>query len=151
MQVSIHAPARGATNVIRYDADSGREVSIHAPARGATTSSNPGLIPRQSFNSRPCERGDKPTLLLKQPSSCFNSRPCERGDKERYTEKLEEIEFQFTPLREGRHRLWWNCSCSLRFNSRPCERGDLLPLYPITNRVSFNSRPCERGDRLCAF
>ena len=35
--VSIHAPARGATKLIRVPVEA-VEVSIHAPARGATAS-----------------------------------------------------------------------------------------------------------------
>ena len=34
--ISIHAPARGATNPQRANHEGGRGISIHAPARGAT-------------------------------------------------------------------------------------------------------------------
>ena len=36
VQVSIHAPARGATDAVRHDSAGREVVSIHAPARGAT-------------------------------------------------------------------------------------------------------------------
>ena len=59
----------------------------------------------------------------------------------------EEVEFQFTPLREGRllrpsrHDAWYTC-----FNSRPCVRGDILYVLAANLKISFNSRPCVRGD-----
>ena len=81
IEISIHAPARGATLFVgwigettkdfnprpreRGDGGVGRQVvvgvaiSIHAPARGAT---NTGLLLRlfsQNFNPRPREGGDK--------------------------------------------------------------------------------------------
>ena len=100
IRISIHAPARGAT---QSRAAAGRlgPISIHAPARGAT-----GTVPH-------CRR--------RWPN--FNSRPCERGD-DRCGSARAACKFQFTPLREGRP-----CSsCGLLsppyFNSRPCERGD---------------------------
>ena len=37
------------------------------------------------------------------PPNHFNSRPCERGDAAAAAEQQAAMEFQFTPLREGRH------------------------------------------------
>mgnify|MGYP004515808669 CR=1 FL=1 len=76
--------------------------------------------------------------------------------------------FQFTPLREGRHKQTrkqvyslfisihapaggatpadtaavWPCY----FNSRPCGRGDPCDEVLIIRHIYFNSRPCGRGD-----
>ena len=58
-KVSIHAPARGATidgNEIRWD---GQKVSIHAPARGATGVQAHAEPKAAGFNPRPCARGDR--------------------------------------------------------------------------------------------
>jgi len=77
--VSIHAPARGAT-VSRAKADAIYRVSIHAPARGATMQ----VI-----------RGGK-------GGSSFNPRPCARGDPSFETSFRNLYLFQSTPLREGR-------------------------------------------------
>ena len=56
-QVSIHAPARGATGLTRLISLPIR-VSIHAPARGATLVLVMMLIWRTSFNSRSREGSD---------------------------------------------------------------------------------------------
>ena len=55
-------------------------------------------------------------------------------------------QFQFTPLREGRHQ---RCEASVfgkYFNSRPSARGDARHLVNARNGVHFNSRPSARGD-----
>ncbi len=44
-RVSIHAPARGATEY-KLDGPSGKGVSIHAPARGATSHAGRAFLPR---------------------------------------------------------------------------------------------------------
>ena len=122
--ISIHAPARGATTVFRSNPDR-KQISIHAPARGATwkpalviccnrfqfTPLREGRLPRatiearlKNFNSRPCERGDAHIAKLQARKRYFNSRPCERGDLLQGL-KWEKIAFQFTPLREGRRNV----------------------------------------------
>ena len=76
--------------------------------------------------------------------------------------------FQFSPLREGRHKCLQahtsqaisilaparGATCqkirvaltAFYFNSRPCERGDVRRCHITQLRIYFNSRPCERGD-----
>ena len=76
------------------------------------------------FNSRPCERGDEVGRGPPGGRRNFNSRPCERGDARSGVAtghrgisihapargatpcgaypSLDTLEFQFTPLREGR-------------------------------------------------
>ena len=56
-EVSIHAPARGATWIC-YKPRTGKTVSIHAPARGATTLLMLWIQRRTSFNPRPRTGGD---------------------------------------------------------------------------------------------
>ena len=56
------------------------------------------------FNSRPSARGDVTWQAAFADKLHFNSRPSARGDRAgRYTPAERET-FQFTPLREGRHR-----------------------------------------------
>ena len=55
------------------------------------------------FNSRPCERGDMGWNSICCMGGSFNSRPCERGDAASTKAMIRQIQFQFTPLREGRH------------------------------------------------
>ena len=57
IEVSIHAPARGAT-LAGDDAMKVYEVSIHAPARGATVPNNPINQSSTGFNSRTREGCD---------------------------------------------------------------------------------------------
>ena len=145
VNISIHAPARGAT-CCTISAAPARRISIHAPARGATPLWG-GYGPQRYFNSRPCERGDSyfrkmaltsvrfqftplregrlPIQFFVLPDADFNSRPCERGDAFRAVVLSAFCKFQFTPLREGRpDRKQCSSSRSFYFNSRPCERGD---------------------------
>ena len=58
----------------------GLNISIHAPPRGATRAAGGSGSHSGNFNSRPSARGDL-------------------NDKD---EKRQTMEFQFTPLREGR-------------------------------------------------
>ncbi len=60
-EVSIHAPARGATRV-RLSCAPHHVVSIHAPARGATVSANPSASVVDCFNPRAREGRDRPLL-----------------------------------------------------------------------------------------
>ena len=124
------------------------------------------------FNSRPCERGDLGHLGAKRPPNIsFNSRPCERGDGRRTTGMRDNMQFQFTPLREGRHYLTKSNTTADTFQFTPLREGRLqlsatvfqgvvvsihapargaTPCDPIGERFfsSFNSRPCERGDKI---
>ena len=125
--VSIHAPARGATQPF-VRAHFRGNVSIHAPARGATPTPRPAPCsamfqstplhegrPRRlfpdaelsSFNPRPCTRGDHRRSAGSRPGRCFNPRPCTRGD--RSTQWVGPLcgQFQSTPLHEGRLRSTW--------------------------------------------
>ncbi len=54
--ISIHAPPRGATELIYFIREH-YPISIHAPPRGATVTIN-FAKPRRYFNSRPSARGD---------------------------------------------------------------------------------------------
>jgi len=120
--VSIHAPARGATEympdiVCKY------LVSIHAPARGATKM-NVECLTEVLFQSTPLREGRliSETLLVRI------------------------ILFQSTPLREGRHEAVSACTRPPCFNPRPCARGDGHRFRYPRGIFSFNPRPCARGD-----
>ena len=105
IRISIHAPPRGATELLCKMADllgvfqftplrEGRpsvtavscapySISIHAPPRGATCREDTPPADRSYFNSRPSARGDPPVGMAILPPKLF----------------------QFTPLREGRRAL----------------------------------------------
>ena len=125
INISIHAPPRGATS------DAGRSlqssnISIHAPPRGATiTCERRYPISNISIHAPP--RGA--TLYGTQFEELhvhFNSRPSARGDTRRA---------RLSGQRRG------------YFNSRPSARGDpAAPVCPRPSRPHFNSRPSARGD-----
>ena len=122
LNVSIHAPARGATSDFVQEFFI-HPVSIHAPARGATGSRSKSRR-ALSFQFTPLREGRLILVVF----------------VERYTM------FQFTPLREGRPMAGAVLLTADSFNSRPCERGDRIPARDRRYFSCFNSRPCERGD-----
>ena len=59
-----------------------------------------------------------------------------------------EAEFQFTPLREGRHGGLARYKIQkMNFNSRPSARGDFFFAILPHRSDYFNSRPSARGDQ----
>ena len=99
------------------------DISIHAPPRGATPRNQLPRYNRAYFNSRPSARGDIHRMDKSRNEGYFNSRPSARGDDGAGAEmKYQRISihapprgatsphkkifvhllFQFTPLREGR-------------------------------------------------
>ena len=166
------------------------QISIHAPARGASFVRSFFFASSDYFNSRPCERGFLFSSLSDYYQYYFNSRPCERGFILGYANPNEAIKisihapargassktksvpyaekFQFTPLREGlpsnlsmiafclfisihapaRGASFSGCTLDpviFYFNSRPCERGFPVEVGILFRLSDFNSRPCERG------
>ena len=78
-EVSIHAPARGATADVE-DERHQRIVSIHAPARGATRSGCGGSSARGCFNPRAREGRDAGPRVAGRGVSGFNPRAREGRD-----------------------------------------------------------------------
>ena len=155
----------------------GRRCAMMRPAR------------MKHFNSRPSARGDVRVSAGSPLLRYFNSRPSARGDPEvrhQYTARPISIHapprgatgavgdiafldaFQFTPLREGRHR-WIRVRHMMQvisihapprgatnsaddaasrgyFNSRPSARGDVGGGHVDATPFYFNSRPSARGD-----
>ena len=124
--VSIHAPARGATSLISPTLCKS-PVSIHAPARGATDH----------------------LIQQRHGSGCFNPRPCARGDMRSLSTSRIFLLFQSTPLREGRPAGRRLSTVRARFNPRPCARGDMKHFFILPITWCFNPRPCARGDGTC--
>ena len=143
LDISIHAPPRGATlrrtrfwRLARYfnsrpsargddcnhhGRGDGTVISIHAPPRGATAAASTMAGLSSYFNSRPSARGDA------HPHSCIR------------TARI----FQFTPLREGRPPLLClGVRCSCNFNSRPSARGDQrIKRYRLLCGISIHAPP----------
>ena len=77
-QISIHAPARGATRLVP-DLGQVAVISIHAPARGATSGNKSFLWVYLYFNPRPREGGDPPRLHAQGSGQVFQSTPPRGG------------------------------------------------------------------------
>ena len=125
-KISIHAPARGATKILQKF-ESIRNISIHAPARGATYVRS--------------QRNDRQNISIHAPA---------RGaTRYRIAAKTDASKFQFTPLREGRLPPPMACAISAHISIHAPARGATRPHERApTVRSDFNSRPCERGDFL---
>ena len=121
--VSIHAPARGAT-VLDYKAHTSMTVSIHAPARGATQLDFIPFCTFDGFNPRPCTRGDADIVMDRADLVMFQSTPLHEGRPAQLTQLDGQMVFQSTPLHEGRPRKCAPVGPTWRFNPRPCTRGD---------------------------
>ena len=101
-EVSIHAPAWGATGVVRIVIFF-RRVSIHAPAWGATRlrcGKRPMIF---GFNPRPRMGGDLQKQNNNNISLRFNPRPRMGGDEYESQKNIERKRFQSTPPHGGRH------------------------------------------------
>ena len=125
------------------------DISIHAPPRGATSRQVPQEAKSRNFNSRPSARGDLFATWRKSSCSKFQFTPLREG---RHAEALAERDlsaFQFTPLREGRLNPREHAKMmTIYFNSRPSARGDAAFRRAERRHVYFNSRPSARGDAL---
>ena len=164
--VSIHAPARGATETGESGYKSLR-VSIHAPARGATSSSTMITLPL-AFQSTPLREGRPGRHTLCHCDRCFNPRPCARGDNSIAGQRRGQSvsihapargatvpvsvsgdthQFQSTPLREGRQRICIPIQHLFEFQSTPLREGRPRIHQDAWTGNGFNPRPCARGDQ----
>ena len=167
MQISIHAPPRGATLTTEGNPVA-LNISIHAPPRGATpdtTSSRRKATfqftplregrPAAAAASSACHsisihappRGATSGRRVQRLPFHFNSRPSARGDQAP-TPQLGGITiFQFTPLREGRHFDLDIPEIHFPISIHAPPRGATPPpTGKRSKRRDFNSRPSARGD-----
>ena len=143
--ISIHAPPRGATQLIGIGC--GSSIFQFTPLREGRRPRSGSCHNRRYFNSRPSARGDVSFLfqLCILPIS-IHAPP--RGATRYEVTDAASGEFQFTPLREGRPEMpdYWLRAPGY-FNSRPSARGD-PPHMPMAGKETyFNSRRSARGDR----
>ena len=81
-EISIHAPARGATELAKRKVDVA-QISIHAPARGATMQSIYIRLAIYYFNPRSREGSDTGGNLVITLPADFNPRSREGSDYQR--------------------------------------------------------------------
>ena len=117
-------PSARGDGLYSQSAERVRSISIHAPPRGATS-----LIKFSSrspiyFNSRPSARGDV-NLMANNPPFDISIHAPPRGATQLNWVTLKRMcKFQFTPLCEGRPEGWEEVRVCENFNSRPSARGD---------------------------
>ena len=107
-----------------FTADFCKNISIHAPPRGAT----------RAVMHRAVRIG----ISIHAPP---------RGATWWEEATVSKMEFQFTPLREGRHVLFSRNHSSVQFQFTPLREG--RPAYfcrQYSTNAYFNSRPSARGD-----
>jgi len=142
--VSIHAPARGATCLNSLAAILPL-VSIHAPARGATRY-YPGNKIYDQFQSTP-PRGGRPCSVLDHVVDwCFNPRPRAGGDLRAYNNVQDLTRVSIHAPARGATDAIANCCCNMLFQSTPPRGGRLFFAAIIGTPVSFNPRPRAGGD-----
>ena len=125
MEISIHAPPRGATPPAPEQPRI-VGISIHAPPRGATSPCSGQHAQCLDFNSRPSARGDHLLEVCPCGKFYFNSRPSARGDG----------------------ALARRACAEPYFNSRPSARGDGIPVTSGGNyTISIHAPP--RGATVC--
>ena len=124
VQISIHAPPRGATQgEVRHD----RAVciSIHAPPRGATWRwSIAGRADSISIHAPPRGATGRSGGVLHDHQRHFNSRPSARGDITHvFCAAILAISIHAPPRGATRQHAGGTKACA-NFNSRPSARGD---------------------------
>ena len=145
--ISIHAPPRGATRTtkryfpqnkifqftplregrryiwLNYSTNS--QLFQFTPLREGRRRYCPPLPQRMIyFNSRPSARGDQGGEVFNALLVDFNSRPSARGDSI-FMRSFCDVEFQFTPLREGRRSFCARRSSENTFQFTPLREGRL--------------------------
>ena len=123
-RVSIHAPTRGATNILLKELVENRSFNPRPHARGDKTITErlPNII---SFNPRPHARGDSRPPILSLFSWRFNPRPHARGDLGDSRELQDMIHVSIHAPTRG--ATWIGFAMQLHhqgFNPRPHARGD---------------------------
>ena len=168
-EISIHAPPRGATLSMLSARASPRRISIHAPPRGATLvfCSSFAFCP---FQFTPLREGRLPIRPVHpRVRGYFNSRPSARGDREfvhgaarvgisihapprgatcaAASWRFWLMQFQFTPLREGRRATFPVLSRCIVISIHAPPRGATRPDNQLLFVRQFQFTPLREGRR----
>ena len=138
-QVSIHAPARGATSRI-IDESQELSVSIHAPARGATHSGQICMIGFDVSIHAPARGATGRLTQLRQTQTGFN--PRARAGRDQAAEWTWAIMLCFNPrARAGRDAKTWAILAAIAcFNPRARAGRDTGDIYIPDVHAGFNPR-----------
>ena len=143
--ISIHAPTRGATLMMRYKSSDAvfqstlpreerlatpssifvsTDISIHAPTRGATLMQIHIRALSKYFNPRSHERSDNHARIEKRVDGYFNPRSHERSDSTPTVKGASRIISIHAPTRGATQRRWERQTQWCYFNPRSHERSD---------------------------
>ena len=144
-EISIHAPARGATAGHRGPGH-GKKISIHAPARGATSPSSSASSLSSDFNPRTREGCDLSVLFRFFDLFGFQS-THPRGVRLTAGSRLRTRHGHFNPrTREGCDARCTRLSTTQwYFNPRTREGCDLFPTAVILDLVEISIHAPARG------
>ena len=145
MQISIHAPPRGATEAVE-DEKKALEISIHAPPRGATLMARV-FEPDGVFQFTPLREGRRESGRADSQHHDFNSRPSARGDSYFDTVPHKATKFQFTPLREGRPKPSRTKRKPSKFQFTPLREGRQSMKHLQKTLDIFQFTPLREGRR----
>ena len=138
--------AGGDHSVTQYRSRS-MQVSIHAPARGATVSSYRGTVGSSSFNPRPRAGGDHTRTRPSQPSHRFQSTPPRGGRRIRRQASRSLVRVSIhAPARGATAASSAHAPDIACFNPRPRAGGDLRLCVQRHYEFMFQSTP-PRGGR----
>ena len=137
-------PLREGRRVRHALTDDVGDISIHAPPRGATS------FPEQArllfhFNSRPSARGDA-SHDANQRNAVISIHAPPRGATSFRSSCGSIVQFQFTPLREGRRQRHHRVAHAGQFQFTPLREGRPSGGVRLPPSPYFNSRPSARGD-----
>ena len=146
------------------------EISIHAPPRGATKRKSYGTASHTLFQFTPLREGRQVTLKSKWKCIQISIHAPPRGATRLRRSRTCLLAFQFTPLREGRREARFNGALTSAFQFTPLRegrpyflsstaipyaisihappRGATTPARRTRNAYHFNSRPSARGDSM---
>ena len=142
--ISIHAPPRGATGLIRK-AIGTFSISIHAPPRGATRVTHLQTVTIIDFNSRPSARGDMPYYNAQQTAMPISIHAPPRGATSAgYSAGSSDV-FQFTPLREGRRIGRADVPCGLSISIHAPPRGATPCCFFVGQKWQISIHAPPRG------
>ena len=145
-RVSIHAPARGATQNGRFFNGTVMFQSTHL--RGVRPCSD-RTIPKEytCFNPRTCEGCDQLARCVRIERYCFNPRTCEGCDLPGCNFNITVAKFQSTHLRGVRLGLRGSQQLSGDVSIHAPARGATCARATLCNSIRcFNPRTCEGCD-----
>ena len=146
--ISIHAPAKGATEFFPVDVRF-RQISIHAPAKGATEFFPVDVRFRQISIHAPAKGATKATSTRNRTNVISIHAPA-KGATERRKANAEKIKlFQSTlPRRERLARAAGLQKMNEYFNPRSREGSDMFGASTRQKHINFNPRSREGSDNI---